>query len=216
MRRRRRRGSWRGRTLRSSCSKSRRLFCRELRLISGVLIDDLVTKGTPEPYRMFTSRAEYRLLLRQDNADLRLTPLGEKHGIVSKERYERVKGKMEAIEVLRAFSETTRFNGITLNQWLKRPEERTRTIPVEIRNQFHDETWMTLITDLKFEGYVRRQEAEIAKASNNEGRELPGNIDYETIPGLRIEARQKFSQIRPVTFGQAGRISGITQRILHW
>ena len=176
----------------------------------GVLIDDLVTKGTPEPYRMFTSRAEYRLLLRQDNADLRLTPPGHEHGMVSADRYERVKGKLESIEALRAFSEITRLNHIPLAQWLKRPEETHETLPVEIRNQFHDETWMALITDLKFEGYIRRQEAEIVKASNNESRELPGNIDYGAIPGLRIEAQQKLGKIRPVTFGQAGRISGIT------
>ena len=176
----------------------------------GVLIDDLVTKGTPEPYRMFTSRAEYRLLLRQDNADLRLTPIGQKHGLVSAARVTKVEKKLEALQALRAFAETNRHNHILLNQWLKRPEETHEALPVEIRNQFHDETWWHFITDLKFEGYIRRQEAEIAKASSNEGRELPANVDYTAIPGLRIEARQKLGKIRPVTFGQAGRISGIT------
>ena len=176
----------------------------------GVLIDDLVTKGTPEPYRMFTSRAEYRLLLRQDNADIRLTPIAQRHGLVSAERNVRIEQKLEALKTLRAFTETTRLNNIPLIQWLKRPEETHETIPVELRNQFHDETWEILITDLKFEGYIRRQEAEIVKASNNEGRELPVNIDYTAIPGLRIEARQKLTKVRPVTFGQAGRISGIT------
>src|ERR1700677_2611862 len=144
----------------------------------GVLIDDLVTKGTPEPYRMFTSRAEYRLLLRQDNADIRLTPIAQRHGLVSAERNVRIEQKLEALKTLRAFTETTRLNNIPLIQWLKRPEETHETIPVELRNQFHDETWEILITDLKFEGYIRRQEAEIVKASNNEGRELPVNIDY--------------------------------------
>jgi tRNA uridine 5-carboxymethylaminomethyl modification enzyme len=159
---------------------------------------------------MFTSRAEYRLLLRQDNADLRLTPIGNRHGLVSPERNAKVLQKLAALEAIRAFSETTRHNGVTVSQWLKRPEETHEALPVEIRNQFQDETWLALTTDLKFEGYIRRQETDIAKAAGNESRELPANIDYTLIPGLRIEARQKLGKIRPVTFGQAGRISGIT------
>ena len=176
----------------------------------GVLIDDLVTKGTPEPYRMFTSRAEYRLLLRQDNADVRLTPLAQAHGLVTKERVAKVNQKLESMTAIRNFAETTRFNNIQVSQWLKRPEESFTSLPEEIRSRFSDEIWEIAVTDLRYEGYIRREEGNIAKARLNETRELPSNVDYMTIPGLRIEAKQKLTKVRPINFGQAGRISGIT------
>jgi len=176
----------------------------------GVLIDDLVTKGTPEPYRMFTSRAEYRLLLRQDNADVRLTPLGQAHGLVTGERAAKINQKLESMAAVRTFADTTRFNNIQVSQWLKRPEESFTSLPEAIKSRFSDEIWEGAVTDLRYEGYIRREEGNIAKARLNETRELPTNVDYMTIPGLRIEAKQKLTKVRPINFGQAGRISGIT------
>lgn len=176
----------------------------------GVLIDDLVTKGTPEPYRMFTSRAEYRLVLRQDNADLRLTPLGQTHGLISDSRYANVLEKIESLKNARFFVQTARLDNIPLSQWLKRPEQSFENLPVDLKNRFPNEIWKILETDLKYEGYIRRQEEAIVKSRQSESRELPANIDYSGIHGLRMEAKQKLTKIRPLTLGQAGRISGIT------
>ena len=176
----------------------------------GVLVDDLVTKGTPEPFRMFTSRAEYRLLLRQDNADLRLTPIGHNNGLVCKARNTKVREKIIAINALRDFIDSTRLNQTPISQWLKRPEESYKKLDDAIRGRFPDEIWDVVETDLKYEGYICRQEAEIGKSLLAESKELPLNLDYSKIIGLREEAKQKLSKINPTTFGQASRISGIT------
>ena len=175
----------------------------------GVLIDDLVTKGTAEPYRMFSSRAEYRLLLRQDNADLRLTPIGRATGIISNSKYNHYLIKKAAIEAETTRLETTRVNSETLAQLLRRPEIRYSDLPS--RNEsLPGEVVQQVEISVKYAGYIDRQEMEIAKFKNFEDKRIPGSFDYNSVPSLRIEAREKLNKIRPVTVGQAARISGVS------
>lgn len=176
----------------------------------GVLIDDLVTKGIMEPYRMFTSRAEYRLLLRQDNADLRLTEKAYKAGLVSQERMQEVEKKKEAMEEALQRLQQTRVGDIKATQWLKRPEGTWKELPEQVLQGISEEVWEVVGTDIKYEGYIRRQEGTVEKARKQEEKRIPEKISYENIKGLRLEARQKLDKIRPETLGQAARISGIT------
>lgn len=197
----------------------------------GVLIDDLVTKESREPYRMMTSRAEYRLLLRQDNADLRLTKIGYEAGLISEERYQRLLEKEKMIEeeikraehtnigtsdkvqeVLASFGSTPLNSGTTLAELIRRPElsyealgsidEKRPELPWDVAEQVN--------INIKYDGYIRRQMRQVEQFRKMENKKIPEDIDYNEIQSLRIEAKQKLSQIRPSSIGQASRISGVS------
>ena len=175
----------------------------------GVLIDDLVTKGTVEPYRMFTSRAEYRLLLRQDNADRRLSQIGYDLGLLSPQDYGKFKLRNEAIQVELQRLQVTRHGSTPLSQILKRPEIRYSDLPS--RSGFlSQEIIQGIEFDIKYEGYVDRQEKEIEQFKKSESKMIPKDFDYSKINSLRTEARSKLATMRPSTLGQASRISGVS------
>lgn len=176
----------------------------------GVMVDDLVTKGVIEPYRMFTSRAEYRLLLRQDNADLRLTPLGVACGLVAGERAERTEEKRVRLEEAIAFVDSEPYAGAKLRKWMRRPESGWRDLPEEMRERFSPEIWDLAETDVKYEGYLNRQQELIDKTRRMENRAIPESVDYLGISGLKREAQLKLQEIRPATLGQASRVQGVT------
>jgi tRNA uridine 5-carboxymethylaminomethyl modification enzyme len=175
----------------------------------GVLIDDLITKGTTEPYRMFTSRAEYRLLLRQDNADMRLSEIGREIGLLSERHYQKFSAKKLAIE-----NELNRLNKISyesnfLVKILSRPEIGYKDLPSRDET-LSDEIVQQVEIAVKYAGYIDRQELEVQKFKKLEDKSIPDTFDFSTVPSLSLEARQKFAKIRPTTIGQAARISGVS------
>ena len=197
----------------------------------GTLIDDLVTKGTHEPYRVMTSRSEYRLLLRQDNADLRLTDIGYGVGLIPEERYEKFKAKREAIEreiarlekttvapseelnsLLESHGSTQVTTGIKLAELLRRPELDYKTLaPIDKnRPELDSAICRTAEVQVKYAGYIKRELLEVERQAKLEGRALDSSIDYKSILGLRIEAAEKLDKIRPQNLGQASRISGVS------
>lgn len=197
----------------------------------GTLIDDLVTKGTKEPYRMMTSRSEYRLLLRQDNADLRLTPIGRRVGLVSDEQWARFEKRKNQIEdeknrllkltihpskELNALLEEKGTAPISvptqLGELLKRPQlslEDLRAFDPHPQN-LKKSVLFTVETDIKYEGYVKKQLSEVSRQQKMEERPLSPDLDYSEIKGLRLEAIQKLNKVKPLTLGQASRISGVS------
>jgi tRNA uridine 5-carboxymethylaminomethyl modification enzyme len=180
----------------------------------GVLIDDLVTKGVDEPYRMFTSRAEYRLLLRHDNADSRLTPLGRRIGSVGEADWKRYCRKTEGIKELQGVLRAHRSDGDTLETWLRRTGVEwadlcSRASGLLEWNTRHDVVEQVVI-EAKYSGYVGRQAVEVNRFRRMEGKAIPAQLDFAAIPQLRVEAREKLTRVRPTSLGQASRISGIT------
>lgn len=176
----------------------------------GVMIDDLVTKGTEEPYRMFTSRAEYRLLLRHDNADLRLTERAAEVGLVSKERSDLVMEKIKAIQSLRHILDNTHTEAGSLAKWLRRPESKWEEFDEELKSSQTKEIWAQVEIDIKYEGYIKRQAEMIEKTRKMEDKPIPSWVDYEEVGGLKKEAKTRLCEIQPKTLGQATRVSGIT------
>ena len=197
----------------------------------GVLIDDLVTKGTNEPYRMMTSRAEYRLFLRQDNADERLTPIGHEIGLISDEVFEKFKKKVEAIAeeterlkktyvaptdelkvLLESVNQTLPKSGESLADLIKRPDVTYDLLaPVDKkRKPLPRNVTFACETNIKYEGYLSLEKEKIEKFKNLEKIRIPEDIDYSLIKGLRIEATQKLSKMKPESVGRASRISGVS------
>ena len=180
----------------------------------GVLIDDLVTKGVDEPYRMFTSRAEYRLLLRHDNADRRLTPIGQRIGSVSAEAWQRLQTKEQGIAELQTYLRAQKSDGDNLATWLRRTEtewaELCERQPALREWDARPDVVEQVVLEAKYSGYIDRQASEVERFRRMENKHIPTQFDYSAVPQLRIEARDKLSRIRPTSLGQASRVSGIT------
>ena len=175
----------------------------------GVLIDDLVTKGTKEPYRMFTSRAEYRLSLRHDTADQRLTRKSYELGLATKERMERLEKKSEDIRRVKEILQHTRIGQKSAYDTLKEPEQDIMALGIEALGSFPEEILNEAELDIRYSGYIDRQERELEKARKAENMEIPADFDYDSVDGISSESREKLKAVRPVSIGQAGRISGV-------
>ncbi len=174
----------------------------------GIMVDDLVTKGADEPYRMFTSRAEYRLHLRIDNADERLTPMGRRVGLACERRQALLERKLALKQKVQ------RILGVKREAWLRRPETRIEALQGELERELGEPVpaavLMTVETEIKYDGYLAQQERMVARLREAESRRIPAGFDYRSVPGLSREIREKLERVRPETLGQAGRIPGVT------
>jgi len=194
---------------------------------AGILVDDLVTKGADEPYRMFTSRAEFRLQLRIDNADERLTPIGRRAGLVSDARWALLEKKLKQEERIRRLLAENRMDpkkfGLTagtqderptLEAWLRRPESKLGDLRTWIEEQLGEPAvcggLTTIETEVKYEGYMEQQERQVQRLREAEARQIPQGLDYATVQGLSREVRDRLTRVCPETLGQASRIPGVT------
>ncbi len=179
----------------------------------GVMIDDLVTRGVTEPYRMFTSRAEHRLHLRYDNADQRLTPLGRSLGLVRRDRWERYEARRAALSALLAAFQTTRVAGVSIHDWLKRPEEDgarfVAQFPHYESGPARRAVWEAAVVVVKYAGYLEREQRAMAQFRELEDQAIPYDLDYRQVPNLRYESVERWSAVRPGSLGQAARVSGV-------
>jgi tRNA uridine 5-carboxymethylaminomethyl modification enzyme len=180
----------------------------------GVMVDDLITRPPSEPYRMFTSRAEYRLRLRSDNADQRLTPLGRTLGTVDDRRWERYQRKSEAMASVEGICDEGRIDGMSLRTWIRRPEVSLVAFAEALGAMTNrifcaDALWQVLV-EAKYGGYVERQDRQVERFRRLESMTIPEQVDYRAMPGLRLEAKERLTRIAPRTLGQAARLSGIT------
>lgn len=176
----------------------------------GVMIDDLITRGTDEPYRMFTSRAEMRLLLRQDNADLRLSPMAAKIGLLSQERGAAASARLQAIQDGVALTHKVKVGGVPLNLWLRRPENDWHNLPENILQLLPAEVWEPMSIEVIFAAHIDRMRMAAERMQRQEDKRIPEGFDYDAVPAMKTEARQRFNRVRPTTIGQAARIPGIT------
>jgi len=180
----------------------------------GVMLDDLVTRPPSEPYRMFTSRAEYRLLLRSDNADVRLTPIGRSIGLVDDPRWNRFRQKMEALATIRSAIEGRSIDGVKTSRWIRRPETTESQLASFLQGRglepIAPEHLRQVLIDAKYEGYLQRQATQVKRFRRMESLRIPGDLNYGDMGDLRIEAREALTRIRPLTLGQASRISSLS------
>ena len=176
----------------------------------GVMIDDLITRGTDEPYRMFTSRAEMRLLLRQDNADLRLSPQAAQLGLLSEALGTLATNRLQAIRAGVENTHRVKVDGIPLNLWLRRPENDWHDLPPEVLSLYSPELWEPIAIEVVFAAHIERMRVAAERMQRQEDKRIPEDFDYESVPAMKTEARQRFARVRPATIGQAARIPGIT------